>query len=489
MQTREQLNDARERRAKTGGEERAKDRREQQADRGEMSLTKAAQATAKDVIDDVTAVVQEFIDDVKLRRPKTPGMWFEHFDYIGAETVAVQAVRGVMDGCGGTTPLTRNNLVMHLATALNATIMNRVLSSTADGRRIMREINNRVKSKPGQRSKRHQALSIAGRRKKLLTKDADGNPFTIIDEKAYYWREWDAATKVKVGGKMLAAVLEATGDTLFEDKLVKDKHTETNEHSKIVFTAAAREKLDKLNEFFDALGPMFGPMYTEPFEWDRDSFGPYNSMALNKQVPIIKHMTDEQETAVYAAIDEGQLDDALLALNTLAKVPYAVNRYVVAAIRWIMEEGVAAQVNSFPSLRRLDELEDIDYKKVTADQRMDHSREKVEIEKGNREVDANLLGIGRNLEEARQVGNAEAMGFLGFYLPHQWDYRSRVYHTSEFGHHNTDYLRAMFNFASKTEMTNENVVFLTLQMANTYGEVDKEPFEVRQQWDLRITKR
>ena len=85
----------------------------------------------------------------------------------------------------------------------------------------MREINNRVKSKPGQRSKRHQALSIAGRRKKLLTKDADGNPFTIIDEKAYYWREWDAATKVKVGGKMLAAVLEATGDTLFEDKLVR----------------------------------------------------------------------------------------------------------------------------------------------------------------------------------------------------------------------------------------------------------------------------
>ena len=120
---------------------------------------------------------------------------------------------------------------------------------------------------------------------------------------------------------------------------------------------------------------MFGPMYTEPFEWDRDSFGPYNSMALNKQVPIIKHMTDEQETAVYAAIDEGQLDDALLALNTLAKVPYAVNRYVVAAISgsW---RGVAAQVNSFPSLRRLDELEDIDYKKVTADQRMDHSRGK-----------------------------------------------------------------------------------------------------------------
>ena len=172
----------------------------------------------------------------------------------------------------------------------------------------------------------------------------------------------------------------------------------------------------------------------------------------------------------------------------LTKVPYAVNRYVVAAIRWIMEEGVAAQVNSFPSLRRLDELEDIDYKKVTADQRMDHSREKVEIEKGNREVDANLLGIGRNLEEARQVGNAEAMGFLGFYLPHQWDYRSRVYHTSEFGHHNTDYLRAMFNFASKTEMTNENVVFLTLQLANTYGEVDKEPFECASS-GLRITRR
>ena len=71
-----------------------------------------------------------------------------------------------------------------------------VLSSSREGRRIVREIVNRVKSKPGSpRNKREQAIYLAGRRKTRWTKDAEGNPFTIIEDvNAYVWGEWDAAT-------------------------------------------------------------------------------------------------------------------------------------------------------------------------------------------------------------------------------------------------------------------------------------------------------
>ena len=43
------------------------------------------------------------------------------------------------------------------------------------------------------------------------------------------------------------------------------------------------------------------------------------------------------------------MDDALEALNTLQEVPYAVNDYVVEAVRWVMDNDLAAKVGSFPS--------------------------------------------------------------------------------------------------------------------------------------------
>ena len=66
-------------------------------------------------------------------------------------------------------------------------------------------------------------------------------------------------------------------------------------------------------------------------------------------------------------------------------------------------------------------------------------------------------------------------GVEGFTCHTQWDYRSRVYHTSEFGHHNTDYLRAMFNVRPQGRRSQTTMwSYLTLQLANTYGNgIDK----------------
>ena len=35
-------------------------------------------------------------------------------------------------------------------------------------------------------------------------------------------------------------------------------------------------------------------------------------------------------------------------------------------------------------------------------------------------------------------------------------------HASDFGHHNTDYVRGMFQFHNKDEITKENVAFLQI---------------------------
>ena len=141
--------------------------------------------------DDVAAVIQEVIDDVKQRNPNKKPYWFKHFCYHPVDATADLALRCVLDGVGAN--WTRNNLVMQLAGALNASIMNQVLMSSREGRRIVRDIVNRVKSKPGSpRNKREQAIYLASRRKTRWTKDREGNPFRVEDVNAYVWGEWDA---------------------------------------------------------------------------------------------------------------------------------------------------------------------------------------------------------------------------------------------------------------------------------------------------------
>jgi len=482
---REQLDEAREELAQTRGQTRAKDRREAQAKRGELSTTAAGLQTAEANREAVAAVIQEVIDDVKQRDPNKKPYWFKHFCYHPVDATAEIALRCVLDGVGAN--WTRNNLVMQLAGALNASIMNQVLMSSREGRRIVRDIVNRVKSKPGSpRNKREQAIYLASRRKTKWTKDRDGNPFRVEDVNAYVWAEWDQNTSVSVGGKMLAAVMEATD--LFEEELTKDRVSDKNEHIKLKLTDAAAEQLASRQTWLDKQSPQFGPMFNTPYPWDDESLGPYENKAISRLVPPVKHWSDQQQTDVWAAMKDGTLDDALEALNSLQEVPLAINRYVVSAIQWVLENDLGHSVESFPNQRKAPPIEKEAkevFAKRSTEEKMEFSNERLAVQIGNREVDANNLAIQRNLEEARKLGNEEVKGVEGFFLPHQWDYRGRVYHTPEFGFHNTDYLRAMFLFANKDLMTNENIPYLTLQIANTYGNgVDKETLEYRQDWAI-----
>ena len=67
-------------------------------------------------------------------------------------------------------------------------------------------------------------------------------------------------------------------------------------------------------------------------------------------------------------------------------------------------------------------------------------------------------------------------------MPHNWDSRSRTYHVSDFGHHNADYIRGMFNFHNKQEITKENVAHLQIAAVTAYGEADKEELEDQLEW-------
>lgn len=490
--TKDNQNKAREQLAIDRGIERARKRRESQAKRGELGTTTAGLMTSERARDAVVAKLQQYIDAAVASKAKTPPKWLKHLEYHPIKKTAEIGLRCCLDAVGAN--LTRNNTVIQIANSLNSSIMSEVLNSTSEGRDVIKDIANRVQSKPSSsRTKRERALYIAGKRKKKqvldrkgkAVRDEEGNNIFVDDPAHYHWAEWDDATKVKTGGRVMMAIFEATD--LFELEAIKDDATEQFEGSKrLRLTDAAEEQLASLNDFLDAQTPQFGPMFNTPYPWGPDSLGPYDNISLANLVPPVKHMSKAQEEAVYAAMKNGKLTEATEALNRLQEVPYDVNKDVVNLVEWVVENKLWDEVSSFPSLTKFPELKNMPEKKfakLTKGEQLDFRRDQLDRRKGNREVQANLLGIKRNLDEAHNIISAAADGVDAFYLPHQWDYRGRVYHTSEFGHHNTDYLRAMFLFANKTPITRNNIKYLCLQIANTFGNgLDKRRLTRRQAW-------
>ena len=279
---------------------------------------------------------------------------------------------------------------------------------------------------------REKAIYHAGKRK---SEDVTG--FAVQDENGndlYVWSEEMANTvKGQVAGFMISSVMQVTN--LIETELVKKSLATHIKAKYLKFTDEAVAELASLNEFLDAQTPQFGPMFNIPFAWDADSVGPYDDLSLAQQVPLVKHMSPDQKRAINNALKSNQMPEAVEAINTLQEVPLTLNEHVVEAVEWvrerIVESGGTLQVNSFPNLMEVPELAKVateEYESWSADEQRDFKREQLAARKTNREVVANLLNIKRALAETSNIVDAKHNQVSCFYLPHQFDFRGRIYH-------------------------------------------------------------
>jgi len=481
-------NEAREQFAREKGIERAADRRTAQSKRGDMSKTKSGQIITENAVDVLAEYIQGHFDAQAAKVSPTHWKeWYHHLRFLEPKVVATYALRGMVDSVGAN--WTFNNTIVQLANSINSVLLHVTLKQSRDGIQLLEDIANRVKRKPGsQYTLRERAMYIAAQRKK-----ADASGFAVKDENGndlYVWsEEMDNNTKGQVGGFMAAGVMEVTN--LFEFEYVKKKHTDPYQGEKYLkFTDEAVSVLSSLDAFLDAQTPLFGPMLDVPYAWDADSLGPYHDVSLAQQVPLVKRMGPDQKEALLAALKNNTMPEAVEAINDLQETPLAINDHVVEAVKWARQRVVDSegtlQINSFPNLMQVPELANIpkdEFAKWEKDDRQNFKREQLAARKTNREVVANHLNIKRALAEAETIIKARAEQFDRFYLPHQFDFRGRIYHTSEFGHHNADFMRGMLCFANKTEITQDNVQFLALQIANCFGNgIDKMRLRRRKAW-------
>jgi len=458
------VNAVREEKMKQGGKDRFIKRQTQIKDRAGLSQTRAGTKQRQEVLDLVEAALWQFYNKEFNRTGGRRPNWYalttttiQREDEDGnlitspwpampVETMANIAVSVMQDAVKR--DWTLMTTVIHLGRQYHIEMFQVLVNATSKGREHMKEIDKWVKQKtmcPQDRIRR--AVNHA---KKL----------------GYDFEDWPDEDYWAVGSLLYSGALYSKK---FEKEMVND-YDDREMHStrKVSLTPEAIAELEIGESKLQWSSPKFGPMASPPLKWDNldNTRSPYNMPMLSRQTPLVKNSPTDQQEAMELALQSGQMNGALEALNTLQEVPYEINTYVLDAIKFATKtKGVAEDIASFPDLQRtkLKKHDDADIAGLDPKQVADYWKSRNEIQLDNRTVVANRLNITAHLEEADELAE------LGvFWLPHQFDSRSRVYHTPHFGHHTQDYLRSLFLFHNKTKVKG-NEHFLKLQMANSYG--------------------
>lgn len=450
-------------------------RAEKRRKRLELSTTSAGhKAKEKNVLS-----IAEALNGFKIHVDNSGGgpkpKWYPLVEQMPSEQVAEIALTACLDAIGKDWSL--NTLFHQCGRMFNTHLFHVFLSS--QGNSDERRANKRLLKNLDERARR--SVIQENRSEWALKKASD---------KGFAWSDLDDHSTRSVGAIMVSAVF--AGCDLFEkqelpreDQLTdKDGNLITVEERFIGFTAEAEQKLSEDNEFLDGQYPMFAPMLHEPRPWSEDSIGPYADPALAKLVPLVKHMGADQQAAVREGYRDGSISQCVEALNYLQRVPYTVNTYIYEAILWVLEQKKTDEVSGFPIVTKTKvprKIKKEEFALLATDDKVDTVKERNTAIKGNREAVANKFNIQRHLAEALELSVQNC-----FYLPHQFDTRSRIYHTSDFGPHNTDYLRALLLFKNKTRV-GDGLEWLALQLANTWGDgdgqkVDKSSYDDRIAW-------
>ncbi len=456
----------REARDRLKGRERSADRREKQIKHSGLSATTAALKLRIPAIERVSAEIQRRIEEQEQHNSKEA--WYKAVKQIPIDEVSEIGLITCLDAVGH--GWTWNATLKHAGRALHMAHFTSVMRGNRAGKRMLAQLESKARQRCTKYNDRVQyVMKVAAKR---------GFNFD-----AYTPAQYD-----KIGSFLIDVVHTASNIVeVGSKKTGDDPDAEKWESNILVLTEEATEKLEKDNAYLDGLSSLFSPMTAPPVDWP-SVMSPYLDPRTSFLVPMVKKLwSPEHKTAIENAINDGSMDECIDALNFIQSVPYEVNEYVVKAVRWAAgypEEGegersdMRTKAGKLPNLKKVDvPSKPKNWDELNSKQKQQWYKDEQKAKRLNSEIDGLLRVMSNTLEDCADLRGHQ------FWMPHQFDKRGRIYHTSTFGHHNTDYIRAMFLFANKAEITEANAPFLDLQLANSWGnDVDKESLTKRQDW-------
>jgi len=439
----------------------------------DLSQTQAAHALRQEWIHKV----QDEIDALmEFERNKDEGTtkktWFEQFEKINnTHKLADAAISVTFDATQR--EWSETSARIHMGRLVGTLVFQAVMNHNAGARRRLKRLEQKAAQVKG--------FDGVGRAERILE---------YAKEYGFDSDRWvnDVAYMSKHGAVLIATVLKALPEQFFREKSKRGKDSNLTWY--INLKEQTTEELETLrNAALDTLTSYYGPMICPPRKWSKDNMGPYIRQERGWLVPLVRNASKEQASDIVQALRSNQFEVVLDALNAIQETPYSVNRYVVEAIDWVKshmdpmtgENLIGRAIKGFPNTK----TQKLDPSQIISKDEFKKLPIKKQIILGKKR--ATLLSHNQSAKGARELcermlGKAKTMSqFEKFWLPHNFDYRGRVYHIPDFGHHNIDFVRAIFEFANKKPITDDNDVFLMLQLANTAGQ-DKKTLKKRLEW-------
>ena len=327
---------------------------------------------------------------------------------------------------------------------------------------------------------RRQAMDAQiGYRSKTLHKkaqrkyDAKERQDSWLDYKAeragIAFEPWDKQTRVYVGSELHSAVLEATNLFIEKVDLVKGKARRkdnpggmSTKHVLVLSDETAAELRSKRARA-EWMEPLFPPMGQPPLAWGPYEGAPYPDAHLSANVPFVRGMGRDQRLEMADALDDNRMPLVIEAVNHLQDVPFEINQGVWEVVQWCFDNALEP-CDSFPPQTEM-----------PVDMKLDLASLKAANDNGDAVTDAKIkqadalkhnMSVRAHLITSSYLSTVvDKIGDLPFWLPHNLDFRSRMYPVPLFSYQAADHIKALHYFVLRKPLGEAGLKWLYIHLA------------------------
>ena len=415
----------------------------------QMSIKNIPHRLIKDSLPNVSAALSQVVGDQSSAGAGRPFAWKQDLSSVDLDLVSYLGMTTCMDGVG----------------------MNKSMTW------VLSKIGKRIELEVWAKELREFDPKLSERINTKVTKDHSSERYRLkaasaIARKGGFERaKWTDERRVKCAAPVLNAILEFSG--VFEIwSIVKSAKTIRS----IGLTGDASLLISELQAAEAWCSPVFSPMIVPPRNWEGLDTGAYIDDALRAQVELVRFASPWQKK--YIKKRDISNEPYVKALNAIQATPFIINEDILEAVTWAWTEDIS--IPSFPRrayIQRPEFPENWDF--------LDPSDKKLwritarDVVVRNRQIDGARAVMMQDLNTANSL-----VPFEKFYLPHNFDFRGRVYPIPHFCHHRDSHVKAMFYFADADAVTQEDARWLAIHCANTgdFNKISKQGFAERELW-------
>ena len=279
------------------------------------------------------------------------------------------------------------------------------------------------------------------------------------------WQPWNIKAKTSIGRWGLMNVMETTQWFTVNKRKTHRKRYEYRVIPTDLFNQR-RAELIKSAELFAGIP---WPMLVIPDDWGYDETGAiiYGGYLTNSMMKGHDLTRKGNPTIIHG-------EAPMNFLNKLQRVKYCVNQHVLhIADKMRLRGRIIGKFIPISPTTKLPRPVDAD-----ENQESNLAWRRAMAEAHN----ADRINFKRSVRTRTQLEAAEKFKDDVFYLCWSFDYRGRAYPIPAFlTPQDTDFGKALLRFADESSVTDEAELWLSFQVATTYG-LDKETLEDRHQW-------